>query len=180
MAALVFTDSEEKTHFFLNAKERRRLWGGESVVVVSHSGYFGVPWISSIEQDIETYSKQTLDLTPTASEAWKNLARFYIDHERWKEAGATINNYLGLYPNDDAFALNIAGVLNVAGQYADGIPILEHVVEHRPTYKAYQLLGYALSWNGNRERAAMFLEKSAVLNPAEWEAYYHLGSLLSG
>ncbi|MFQ5579992.1 MAG: tetratricopeptide repeat protein [Nitrospiria bacterium] len=175
LATLALTDSEKKVHFLLNSEERYRLWGGEAVVIVSHPGYFGIPWVSGIEKDLEIYSKKTLALTPTASEAWRNLIRFYIDHERWREAGSTANDYLEIYPNDDAFALNIAARLNVAGQYSDGIPILERIVERRPTYKAYQLLGYALSWGGNRERAAMFLEKSVSLNPAFWEAYYHLG-----
>jgi len=175
LATLSFSDSEDTTHFLLNARERRRLWGGESVIIVSHAGYFGLPWISRIEQDIEVYSKKTLALTPTASEAWRNLIRFYMDHERWPEAGDTAQNYLKIYPNDDAFALNVAGTLNVAGRYTDGIPILERIVEQRPTYEAYQLLGYALSWSGKRARAAMFLEKSIPLNPAHWEAYYHLG-----
>ncbi|NOY84382.1 MAG: tetratricopeptide repeat protein [Nitrospirae bacterium] len=175
LATLSFSDSEEKTHFLLNARERRRLWGGESVVIVSHAGYFGLPWISRIEQDVEIYSKKILALTPTASGAWRNLIQFYMDHERWPEAGDTTQDYLNIYPNDDAFALNVAGTLNVAGQYSDGIPILEHIVGRRPTYKAYQLLGYALSWSGKRARAAMFLEKSIPLNPVHWEAYYHLG-----
>lgn len=176
LATLVFSDSEKKSRFFLNTKEYHRLWGGEEVLVVTYPGYFGLPWISSIEKNIEVYSKKTLALTPTASEAWRNLIWFYVDRERWEEAASAMYDYLEIYPADDTFPLGVAGDLSVAGQYSISIPILEGIVERHPrTYKAYQLLGYALAWNGQRKQAAIVLEKSIPLDPANWEAYYHLG-----
>lgn len=77
---------------------------------------------------------------PTATAAWRKLINFYLDHERWKEASAAAQEYIQIHPSDDAFAMNVAGALNVSGNYADGIAILEPIIEQRPTYEAYQLL----------------------------------------
>jgi tetratricopeptide (TPR) repeat protein len=168
-------DPEETDRLLLNRKEARKLWGGEGVVLETHRGRFGLSWISKVQRDEEKHSREVLALAPTAAEAWKNLIRFYLDHERWKEASVAAQQYLKIYPTDDPFALSVAGALNVSGHYADGIAILDPIVEKRPTYEAYQLLGWALSFNGERPRAAEVLEASIPLNPEDWEAYYHLG-----
>lgn len=168
-------DPEETDRLLLNQKEARKLWGGEAVVLETRRGRFGLSWISNVQRDEEKYSREVLALAPTAAEAWKNLIHFYLDHERWKEASAAAQQYLKIYPTDDPFALSVAGALNVSGHYADGIAILDPIVEKRPTYEAYQLLGWVLSFNGERPRAAEVLEASILLNPEDWEAYYHLG-----
>lgn len=169
------TDPQTVTRVLLRWDEARKLWGGESVVLQTRRGYFRLPWIAKIERDEEKYSREALALSPTATAAWRKLINFYLDHERWKEASAAALEYIQIHPSDDAFAMNVAGALNVSGNYADGIAILEPIVEKRPTYEAYQLLGWALSFNGQRPRAAEVLEASIPLRPEDWEAYYHLG-----
>lgn len=169
------SNPESVTRLLLRWDEAKKLWGGESVVVQSRRGFLRIPWIVKIERNEEKYSREALALSPTATAAWRKLINFYLDHERWKEASAAAQEYIKIYPADDAYALSVAGALNVSGHYADGIAILNPIVENRPTYEAYQLLGWALSFNGQRPRAAEVLEASIPLRPEDWEAYYHLG-----
>jgi len=98
-----------------------------------------------------------------------------MDHERWKEAADATHHYLKIYPNADDFAVNVAGAMNVAGYYTEAVSLLDQVMTRRPTYEVHQLLGWALSYQGNKKRAAEILEASIPLNPDDWEAYYHLG-----
>jgi len=161
---LLLTDSEEP-----------EIWGGEALIVKLRSGYFGIPWVATIARDAEQYAREILKLAPTASTAWKQLVNFYLDQEKWHEALEATESYLKEYPRDHNFAASVGGIIAVAGHYGEATPLLERAVEIHPTYEGYQLLGWALSWAGNRKRAAEVLETSIALAPDDWEAYYHLG-----
>jgi tetratricopeptide (TPR) repeat protein len=65
------------------------------------------------------------------------------------------------------------------GIYGPGIDFLDYSIAQRPSYDAFQQLGWALSYQGNKRRAAEVLEHSIHLKPAYWEAYYHLGYVYS-
>lgn len=173
-------DPGQPIRVFLESRERRSLWGGDSVIVQERAGFLGLPWIVKIERDEERYARETLKLLPTAAKAWKSLVTFYYDHQRWQEATRTGREYLKVYPQDYDFAFYLGGELVTDRHYADGIPLLEFVVEHKPTYEAYQLLGWALSYSGNNPRAAQILEASIPLAPEDFEAYYHLGYVYAG
>jgi len=179
-AELRFRDDPERPiRLFLQSREERLLWGGDALVVQVRQGYFGLSWVTKIERDEEYYSKNILKLMPTAALAWRNLVTFYIQHQRWKEASIAARDYLKVYPNDYEFTLYAGGELTGNRYYDEGIPLLEHVVERKPTYEAYQALGWALSYAGNKPRAAEVLEASIPLNPDDYEAYYHLGYVYS-
>lgn len=159
----------------LQDSEEKHLWGGESVIVQVRRGYFKLPWVSKLERDEEKYSREILKLMPTASKAWVDLANFYLDYERWKEASDATHEYLKIYPKAYDFAVDVGGALNVAGYYTEAISLFDYVIANKPTYEVYQLLGWSLSYQGNKKRAAEVLEASIPLNPEDWEAYYHLG-----
>ena len=163
----------------LQRKEKRRLWGGEHIIVHIHKGSLGIPWISKIERDKEKYALDTLKLTPTASAAWKRLIVFYIDHKRWEEAASATRKYLRIYPADYEYPLYVGSNLGIAQKYDWAVELLEHSISQKPTYAAFQSLGWALSYQGNGEKAAEILEKSIELNPYDYEAYYHLGYVYS-
>lgn len=163
----------------LQGGEQWTLWSGEPVVVQTREGFFKIPWVLRIERDEEKYSREIFKLAPSAAEAWKNLISFYLDHQRWREASGAMHEYLKIYPNAYDFALYAGGAMAVAGQYEEGIALLDYVVGRRPTYAAYQQLGWALSYQGNKARAAKVLETSIPLKPHDWEAYYHLGYVYS-
>lgn len=171
--------SEKVQRIILQPGEKRILWGGEAVVLQIKKGYFKIPWVSRIDPDEEKYSRDILKLSPTASLAWRRLINFYLEHQRWEEASSAAHEYLRLCPNDYLFAMETGGYLDVSKQYDKGIPLLEYVIAHKPTYEAYQLLGWALSFQGNKKRAAEVLEASIPLRPDDWEAYYHLGYVYS-
>jgi len=165
---------------FLVGREERSLWGGDAVILQERRGYFGLPWVLRIERDEEHYAREALRLMPTAASAWKRVVGFHFKHQRWPEANAAAREYLKVYPNDYDFALNAGGELLASKRYAEGIPFLEHAIERRPTYEAFQLLGWALSYSGNNPRAAQVLEASIALDPNDFEAYYHLGYVYHG
>jgi len=160
----------------LGRREYQQLWAGERVVASTRSGYFGLPWVVGIERDQEYYAREVLALTPTAMEAWRNLARFYLGHYRWEEAKQTGDTYLHHFPHDAEFIAYIGHTLSAGGKYSLGIPFLEHAVQREPSsYEAYQQLGWALNWAGQSARAAEVLESSIPLSPDDPEVYYHLG-----
>lgn len=172
-------DPNRTERLLLKRGEQRILWGGQPVVVQIRHGYFGIPWAFRIEPDEEKYNLEILKLAPTALTVWKKLVHFYLDHQQWKEAAATAHDYLKIYPNDYDFTLEVGSILNSADQYDDGIPFLDYVVKQRPTYEAYQLLGAALSHQGQKTRAAQALKEAIRINPDPWEAYYRLGYIYS-
>ena len=174
-------DNPDKTEqVLLQATERAKLSGAQPVVLTIQPGYFGIPWIAAIESDWVHYAGEILKLAPTAAYAWKNLILFQLDHKHWPEATAAADEYLKLYPKDYDMALGIGSQFDMAARYNEAIPFYEYVVDRRPTYYAYQLLGTALSWGGHNPRAAEVLETSVKLNPDYWEAYYHLGYVYGG
>jgi tetratricopeptide (TPR) repeat protein len=168
-----WSNPAKSKRLFLQREEH--LWGGEEIIVQTRKGYFGISWVSKLERDEEKHNKKVLELTPTASVAWKRLTTFYLGHLHWKEANDAARKYFEIYPNDYDFALYVGGELSVAGRYDDGINFLQRALEIRPTYEAHQQLGWALSYRGKKERSAEVLETSIPLNPDDWEAYYHLG-----
>jgi tetratricopeptide (TPR) repeat protein len=155
--------------------ERDNLWGGESVLVKVHAGYFHVEWVSSIERDTEYYAKQVLEQLPTASLAWKGLINFYLQRNNTEQVVQAARQYMQYYPQDYRFLLSVGGYLGSAGHYSEAIPFLEHALQRHPSYTIHQQLGWTLSYQGNKERAAEVLEASIPLAPDDWEAYYHLG-----
>jgi tetratricopeptide (TPR) repeat protein len=173
-------DPAQPIRILLEGREMRGLWGGDAVVVQERAGYFGLPWVSRIERDREHYAREALKLMPTAAAAWKDLVTFYFERQRWPEAHTAAREYLKRYPRDYDFVFYTGGELAANGRYAEGIPLLELVVERKPTYEAHQTLGWALSYAGNNPRAAQVLEASIPMNPDDFEAYYHLGYVYSG
>jgi tetratricopeptide (TPR) repeat protein len=133
-----------------------------------------------VERDEEHYARETLKLMPTAAAAWKGIVAFYFEHQRWPEANTAARAYLEVYPHDYDFALYAGGELAANSRYTEGIPLLELVVERKPSYEAYQALGWALSYAGNNLRAAQVLEASLALDPQDFQAYYHLGYVYTG
>lgn len=173
-------DPKDIQHLFLQPEEQDRLWGGESVTVHVRPGFFGIPWVAKIERDEEHYVRQILQVTPSASLAWRKLIGIYLKQKRWKEAAATAHDYLKVFPRSYDSAYEIGSTLCKNGRYHDGVPLLEIAVRGKPSYDAYQELGWALSYQGNKKRAAEVLEGSIPLNPGYWEAYYHLGYVYGG
>ena len=105
---------------------------------------------------------------------------FYLEHQRWREASTAAQAYLEVYPHDYDFALYAGAELTTNRRYAEGIPLLDLVFERKPSYEAYQALGWALSYSRNNVRAAQVLEASLALDPDDFQAYYHLGYVYRG
>lgn len=170
-------DPERTERLFLQWRERDVLWAGAEVVVQIRKGYFGLPWVLTIERDEEKNNLQVLRLVPTASAAWRQLITHYFIHHRPKEASAAAREYLKIYPNDLQFAGYVGAMLNEFGRYAEAVTVFEHVLARRPGYGDYVELGRAVYLQGNKTRAAAAWEAAIRLSPESPIAYYHLGYL---
>lgn len=159
----------------LRASEERRLWGGQHIAVRTRAGYFEVPYVVAIERDEAYATREVLKLAPTATEAWKRLIRYYINHQRWDDVVHTGLEYARLYPNDHEYLLWVGTSLGFAQRYTESIQILNDLITRHPSYEVHQQLGWSLNWSGQSQRAAEVLERSIVLDPENFEAYYHLG-----
>jgi tetratricopeptide (TPR) repeat protein len=82
--------------------------------------------------------------------------------------------YLDVYPYAYQFASIIAGQVVNAGRLEQAIPFLEYAVAMGKHYDDYQLLGLALQWKGERQRASRVFGESIPLAPDDWEVYFHL------
>jgi tetratricopeptide (TPR) repeat protein len=121
--------------------EHDRLWPGQSVIVRVHPGAYGVEWVERIERDEEKHNRRVLATVPTASQAWKDLVRFYLDRRRWEEAMTAAREYLALYPNDLDFALGTASEFGQARRHAELVRLLEmfeKVLARRPNFPEIQ------------------------------------------
>jgi tetratricopeptide (TPR) repeat protein len=155
--------------------EQDRLWPGQAVIVRIRPGAWWVEWVERIERDEEKHNRRVLAVVPTASQAWKDLVRFYLDRRRWAEAMTAAREYLALYPNDVDFALGTAAEFGQARRHAEVVALLEPLVERRPHYMLYNFVGFALSYLGRKQEAVALLRKSIPLEPDNYWAYYHLG-----
>ena len=172
-------NSQRTERLLLRGDEEDRLWPGQSIVVQMRQGYFSIPWVFKLERDQEKHFREILKYVPTASEAWKNLINFYLDHQRWKEANAAIHDYLKIYPDDYDFALSVAAAFGQARHHSELIGILEPFLTRRPTYDAYNVVGFAFHKLGNNARAVELIKASIPLDPDNFGAYYHLGYVYS-
>ncbi len=159
----------------LRSSEEKQLWGGEHITVRTRHGYFGVPWIMAIERDEAYATREVLKLAPTATEAWKRLIHYYINHQRWDDVVHTGLEYARLYPNDHEYLLWLGSSLGFAQRYTESIKILNDLITRHPSYEVHQQLGWSLNWSGQSQRAAEVLERSIPLDPENFEAHYHLG-----
>lgn len=159
----------------LRSSEEQQLWGGEHITIRTRAGHFGVPWIVAIERDEAYATREVLKLAPTATEAWKRLIHYYINHQRWDDVVHTGLEYARLYPNDHEYLLWLGTSLGFAQGYTESIKILDELITRHPSYEVHQQLGWSLNWSGQSQRAAEVLERSIALDPENFEAYYHLG-----
>jgi tetratricopeptide (TPR) repeat protein len=155
--------------------ELSHLWGGQVVRVHVHRGYFGVPWVSSIERDDEYYMKEVIKNFPAAAEGWKRLIEYYRAKKRWTDAYTTVQGYLKVYPKDYRSAAMNGHHLLVEGLYDQAIELLRYAMGGRPNYSDYQALGWALQARGRTAEGVKYFEASIPIAPREWEAYFHLG-----
>ncbi|MFO0773424.1 MAG: hypothetical protein U0172_02005 [Nitrospiraceae bacterium] len=168
-------DATEQFSMPLIYGEARDLWGGEHVALRTRAGYFHVPWIVGIERDEAYYTKDILQLTPTAREPQKRLIQYYSNHQRWSDVVEAGRAYARLYPADHEYILWLGSTLGFAQRYEESIALLTDLAPRHPTYDVDQQLGWSLNWSGRSQEAAVVLERSIPKNPEEFEAYYHLG-----
>ncbi|MBI3620818.1 MAG: tetratricopeptide repeat protein [Nitrospirae bacterium] len=159
----------------LTVRERRRLWGGEAVLVYLREGAFGTPWVVRIERDEDHYAREVLKAAPTAASAWRNLIKGFIARQQWGEAVASARKYLEIYPADYSFAHDMGTWLVSARHANDRVFFLEQISRHQPDYENDQLLGFAYLQAGQTQKAVETFQASIPLKPKDWEAYYHLG-----
>jgi len=68
----------------LRDAEHDRLWVGQAVIARTRRGAYDIEWVERVERDEEIHNRRILAVAPTASQAWKNLVRFYLDRHRWR------------------------------------------------------------------------------------------------
>jgi tetratricopeptide (TPR) repeat protein len=170
----------ELERILLRPDERERLWGGQAVVVSVRPGFYGVPWVSRIEADVETRSRGVLAALPEAAQIRKDLAEFYLRLGRFTEAAMTAREYARRVPGDRDFPVRIAKLLTSRDRFADVIIVLADVAPRREDSDVDMLLGYALAMQGRRPEGVALLERARAAQPRNWWPHYALGWAYSG
>src|SRR5262249_17514245 len=152
----------------LRRDERDRLWGGQAVMVSVRPGYYGIPWVSRIEADVERRSRSILALAPDAAQVRKDLADFYMRIDRFSDAAKTTHEYANRFPNDRDFPVRIAWLLTTLDRFDDVITVLTDVAPRREDAEVYMLLGYSLGMRGQRKSGIALLEKARAMQPEHW------------
>jgi len=146
------------------------------VVVSVRSGFYGRPWVSAIELDVERQSRAVLALVPAAVQIRKDLAAFYARTGRFTDAAATTRDYAHDFPADRDFPIGMAKLLTTRDRFKDVVTILADVVGRREDAEAYMLLGYALAMQGQRRADGLaYLERARAMQPRNWWPHYALG-----
>ncbi len=158
-------------------EERRRLWPGEAVVVQIRRGALNIPWIHAIERDFEKYARDVLDVTPTASAAWLDLASIYIRERRWKEAADAASRYRDLSPTAQGSLAFIASAFLRAGRPREVIALLDPIAEGHDDYWILKTLAVAWAKLGPSARPVALLQRAIKLDPEDAQPYYILGQV---
>ncbi len=175
-AALRFWERPEKTEqVLLLPNETRRLWPGEHISVFIREGILGLPWIAKIARDQESYYQGILRIAPKAAIAWKGLIYYYLEAQKLDKAASLGKEYLSIYPDDTETQIYVGSELAIAGHYAESIEFFEYAISKKPEYEAYRMMGWALSFKGDKERAIEALKKAIEINPNDYRGYYHSG-----
>jgi hypothetical protein len=168
-------DPTREERVLVQWQERPRLWGGQPVVVLLRPGFFGVPWISAIEPDFETQSREVFKLVPEASGVWKELALFNVRINRLDEARRVAGEYFARFPQSPEFPVQIARILAGRDRFADVTALLAPVAVRHEDVDVYMLLGYALGMQGRRDEGLRYLERARTMQPDHWWPHYALG-----
>jgi hypothetical protein len=167
----------EVERILLRPDERKRLWGGQAVVVSIRPGFYGVPWVSRIEADVEKRSRAVLAMLPDAGRIRKDLAEFYVRLGRFTDAAITTHGYARQFPDDRRFPVRIAGLLTTRDRYADVVTVLADVARRHEDAEVYMLLGYSLGMQGRRAEGIALLERARAMQPRNWWPHYALGQV---
>jgi len=156
--------------------ERQRLWGGQPVVVSIRRGFYGTPWVSAIEHDVEKQSRVVLAIMPGAAQIRKDLATFYARLGRFSDAATTTREYSRDFPDDRDFPVSMAKLFTSRDRFDDVITTLADVAPRREDADTYMLLGHALAMQGARRTEGLaYLERAREMQPRNWWPHYALG-----
>lgn len=155
--------------------ERGRLWGGQPVVILLRQGFFGMPWVSTVEPDFEQQSREVFTLVPDAAGVWKELALFNVRINRLDEARRVAGEYFAKFPQSPEFPVQIARILTGRDRFADVTALLAPVAGRHEDADVYMLLGYALGMQGRRDEGLRYLERARTMQPDNWWPHYALG-----
>jgi hypothetical protein len=170
----------EVERLLLRPDERERLWGGQMVMVSVRPGFYGVPWVSHIEGDVELHSREVLAMAPDAGQIRKDLAEFYVRLGRFTEAATTTREYAQRFPEDRTFVVRIAKALTSRDRFADVVTVLADVAPRHEDADVYMLLGYSLGMQGQRAEGIAWLERARAMQPRNWWPHYALGWVYGG
>jgi Flp pilus assembly protein TadD len=170
----------EVERILLRGDERRRLWGGQAVMVSVRPGFYGIPWVSRIEANVELRSQAVLAKFPDAGQVRKDLAEFYVRLGRYSDAAVTTREYARRFPNDRDFPVYIAKQLTSRDRFADVVTVLGEVAPRHDDANVYMVLGYALGMQGQRAEGLALLERARAMQPSDWWPHYALGWVLAG
>jgi hypothetical protein len=162
-------------------RERNTVWVGRTVVVKVRQGTLGIPWVAGIDEDVETYHRAILVMSPTATHSWRALILFYLRERRILEAAQLARQYRDLAPYDVRFFTTAAALLGERGFSAEVVTILEPRAKRSdapPNLHIY--LGLALAYTGQRERGVAMLKQALEKDPNHLIALYALAELHEG
>jgi Flp pilus assembly protein TadD len=172
--------SGEVERILLRRTERERLWAGQAVMVSIRPGFYGVPWVSRIEADVERRSQVILGTFPGAGQVRKDLAEFYVRLGRFTDAAVTAREYAQRFPHDRDFPVSIAKQLTSRDRFADVVTVLADVASRHEDANVYMLLGYSLGMQGRRAEGLPLLERARAMQPSDWWPHYALGWVYAG
>jgi hypothetical protein len=170
----------EIERLLLRASEREQLWAGQAVMVSVRPGFYGVPWVSRIEADVERRSQVVLGMFPGAGQVRKDLAEFYVRLGRFSDAATITRDYAQRFSSDQNFPVYVAKLLTARERFADVVTVLADVAPRREDANVYMLLGYALGMQGRRTEGIALLERARAMQPADWWPHYALGWVYAG
>lgn len=159
-------------------KERNTVWVGKTVVVKVRHGALGIPWVAGIDEDVETYHRAILAMSPTATYSWRALILHYLRERRILEGAQLARQYRDLAPYDVRFFTAVAAMLGERGMSAEVVTILEPLAKRSdapPLLHVY--LGLALAYTGQRERGVVMLKRALEKDSNQLTALYGLAEL---
>lgn len=124
---------------------------------------------------IEAYERAIIANTKIY-ETYNNLSSLYQSQNRMKEAIATVQKGLSIYPNDGLLYTNLAWYYSLNDQHGEAIRAGQRAVQLAPNeYMGYTNLCRAYNDTKQYQLAIRTCEQALQLNPGDGESNYYIG-----
>jgi tetratricopeptide (TPR) repeat protein len=133
--------------------------------------------LNQLDKAEDTF-KRAINFRPDYWRPYSALGVFYFGQAQYAKAQAMFEKALSLKTNNYGDYSNLGGTLLYEGKEEEATQALEKSIAIRPTYFAYQNLGFAYSRLRKFKQAVRATQEALKLNASDYQVWGNLGDFL--